>query len=48
MYTVKELIDALSKCPEDYVIQVCADCTVFRLDAIGIDNVDHTVDLFAE
>jgi hypothetical protein len=46
MYTVKELIEALQQCPQDYEVRICADCTIFDLESVGIDHDDKTVDLF--
>jgi hypothetical protein len=46
MYTVKELIEALKQCPEDYTISMCEEGEYFALMSIGIDNEERTVDLF--
>ena len=46
MYTVKELIEALSECPEDYEVHMTPDCMVFDIVSIGIDHNSQTVDLF--
>lgn len=46
MYTVKELIEALKQCPEDYTISLCEDGDFFALMSIGIDHEEKTVDLF--
>ena len=43
MYTVKELIEALQKCPEEYI--VCIDG--IALYSVGIDHDQETVDLFS-
>lgn len=48
MYTVKELIEALSQCPEDYVVLVDGHTEVYRLCQVGIDHDEKVVDLFAE
>ena len=49
MYTVKELIEALSKCPEDYeVMLVDGNGDMLYLDMVGINHEMKTVDLFDE
>lgn len=49
MYTVKELIEALKQCPEDYeVVIVDTLGDLFSIDVLGIDNDAKTVNLFAE
>lgn len=47
MYTVRELIDALQKCPEDFEVIIHTPEEGFGIEAVGIDNEDKTVDLFA-
>ena len=48
MYTVKELIEALQQCPEDYQILMCDDDGIyFGVNAVGIDHDEETVDLFS-
>jgi predicted secreted protein len=43
MYTVKELIEALQHCPEDYkvFIDICGE-----IEYVGIDDEEKTVNLF--
>jgi predicted secreted protein len=43
MYTVKELIEALQQCPEDYevLIDICGE-----IESVGIDDEAKTVNLF--
>ena len=46
--TVKELIEYLQQCPEDYMLCVeLLDGSLYRLDSIGIDNEHLEVDLKA-
>lgn len=47
MYTVKELIEALQKCPEDYKVIFFDGYTVHPIEQVGIDNDEETVDLFS-
>ncbi len=48
MYTVKELIDALSKCPEDYEVLMCDDLHIFyKIEEVGIDHNEKDVTLFS-
>ena len=47
MYTVKELIEALQQCPEDYEVSVnCMEHIWLDIEEIGINHEDKTVDLF--
>ena len=46
MYTVKELIEALKQCPEDYTVTVFTTRERAELEAVGIDHEEKTVDLF--
>ena len=48
MYTVKELIEALQQCPEDYEVLVDGQVEVYRIAQIGLDHDEKVVDLFAE
>jgi hypothetical protein len=48
MYTVKELIDALRQCPEDYQVKIYTASKVCDIDTVGIDLIKGSVDLFAE
>lgn len=48
MYTVKELIETLKQCPQDYEVLLDADFAIFKIDTVGIDHEEETVDLFAE
>lgn len=48
MFTVKELIEALKKCPEDYEVLVNAQEGFSGIEQIGIDNEEKTVDLFID
>jgi hypothetical protein len=49
MYTVQELIEALQKCPKDYLIELHTNgLPSSELEAIAIDHDHETVDLFAE
>jgi type III secretion system FlhB-like substrate exporter len=48
MYTVKELIEALENCPQDYQIKLVSDTVHFDIESVGIDNDTKTVDLFSE
>ena len=52
MYTVKELIEALKQCPEDYTVlmnirDTYIDCR-YDIETVGIDHNEQTVDLFSE
>ena len=48
MYTVKELIEALKQCPEDYEVKIVdSECSWQSVDTIGIDHNAKSVDLFA-
>ena len=46
MYTVKELIEALKQCPEDYEVLVQVPTFVSGIESVAIDNDEQTVDLF--
>jgi hypothetical protein len=54
MFTVKELIEALKQCPEDYEVLMRSNPYNFaigqvaRIEIVGIDHDEGTVDLFAE
>lgn len=49
MYTVKELIEALQQCPQDYEIALIeSDGNDCYLKTVGIDHDTKTVDLFAD
>ena len=47
MYTVKELIEALKQCPEDYDVTTIANDNLFSIDEIGINHGLKTVALFS-
>ena len=47
MYTVKELIEALSKCPDDYEVLINHTEIIWcEIEEIGIDHEEKAVDLF--
>lgn len=47
MYTVKELIETLKECPEDYEIRTIDNEGFFlEITAIGFDTKNKTVDFF--
>ena len=48
MYTVKELIEALSQCPEEYTVLMDIDWEIFQIEQVGIDHNKQTVDLFSQ
>lgn len=49
LWTVAELIEALQKCPPDYLIEIhMGDLPASGLTTLGIDTDCETVDLFAE
>ena len=48
MYTVKELIETLKQCPQDYEVLINSVTFVTGIETVGIDNNEQTVDLFAE
>jgi hypothetical protein len=48
MYTVKDLIEALKQCPEEYAIMVRTDDGFHFVVTVGIDPKENTVDLFIE
>jgi hypothetical protein len=48
MFTVKELIEALQQCPEDYIVWVSTNHITSELEAVGIDNEEKAVDLFGD
>ena len=49
MYTVKELIEALQKCPEDYNVMIYTKPGEGpQIKSIGIDPTAKVVDLFTE
>lgn len=54
MYTVKELIETLKECPEDYEVQVIKGSTgygishTYEIKTVGIDFNKKTVDLFID
>ena len=48
MYTVKDLIEALKECPEEYPVMVHTDDGFRFVVTVGIDLKENTVDLFAE
>ena len=46
MYTVKELIEALQQCPEEYPVMVQTSTDFEFVVTLGIDLNEKTVDLF--
>ena len=54
MYTVKELIETLKECPEDYAVQVVKGSAGYRIShtyeikMVGVDINEKTVDLFID
>lgn len=48
MFTVKELIEALKQCPEDYEVLIQTPGFMGGIESVGIDPDEKTVDLFAE
>jgi hypothetical protein len=48
MYTVKELIEVLKQCPQEYPVMVKTDNGFEFLVSLGIDLDEKTVDLFSE
>lgn len=48
MYTVKELIETLKQCPEDYEVLLCDDLgTYLKIEQVGIDHAEQDVTLFS-
>ena len=43
MYTVKELIEALQQCPEDYEVRIDG---LDSIETVGIAHAEESVDLF--
>ena len=48
MYTVKELIEALQQCPDEYPVMVRTNDGFHFVVTVGIDPKENTVDLFVE
>ena len=48
MYTVKELIEVLKECQEDYGITIDALGMTFGVETVSIDLAEKTVVLFGE
>ena len=48
MYTVKELIEDLQQCPQDYPVYIYADSTTFIIETVGIDPNEKEVGIFGE
>ena len=46
MYTVKELIEVLQKCPQDFKVLIRTEAEMSPVETIGIDHNEETVDLF--
>ena len=46
MYTVKELIEALQQCPEDYIVYIHTAEETSDVESVGIDPADKAVGLF--
>ena len=47
MYTVKDLIQALQQCPEEYQVMVKTENGFGFVVTVGIDPKEKTVDLFS-
>ena len=47
MYTVKELIEALKECPEDFKVLLVAD-KPYEIGMLGVNLELKTVDLFSK
>lgn len=47
MYTVKELIEALKECPEDYKVLLVTD-KPYEIGMLGVNLELKTVDLFSK
>lgn len=46
-YTVKELIETLKQCPQDYPVEIASNGFFYGgIESVGIDNEGETVDLF--
>lgn len=45
MYTVKELIEALKQCPENYQV-IALNNELKSIESVGIDNNSKMVNLF--
>ena len=48
MMTVKELIEALEKCPQDEIVSVVVDGFETNIDFIKIDNEFNTVEIHGQ
>lgn len=48
MYTVKELIETLKQCPQDYPVYINLGIEVYDIETVGIDPNEKTVDIFPE
>lgn len=48
MYTVKELIEALSQCPENYAINIAMLGAAADVEQVGIDHNNETVVIFGK
>ena len=46
MYTVKELIETLKQCPQDYEVFINTPVSIFHGEMVGIDHEEESVDLF--
>lgn len=46
--TVKELIEDLKQCPEDYVVYINDGHSFYNIGAVGIDSVEESFDIFAD
>jgi hypothetical protein len=46
MYTVKELIEALKQCPEDYQVVIFANDEVRSIESVAMDHYIEEVALF--
>ena len=50
MYTVKELIEALEKCPADYSVKITGNnlYDLENIESVAINTENETVNLFFE
>ena len=48
MYTVKDLIEVLKECPEDFHVMVRTENGFQFLVTVGVDPKEKTVDLFSQ
>lgn len=48
MYTVKELIETLKQCPQDYEVIANTGDDIYTVFTIGIDHESKRVDIFGD